>query len=54
MNMEKYIIFSWSNYIMGTLEKLNQLPYVHVKNYIQALGGIMYPCDVYGREVKIV
>lgn len=46
MDLDNYAIFSWSHYKTGTLAKLNDMPYDEVKAYIEAAGGVNYPCDV--------
>jgi len=53
LDLNRCMVFSWSNYISGTYEKMNQLNYNQKKSLVQTLGGINYPCDVRMREVTI-
>ena len=46
MQNDRYMIFSWSQYISGLLGKLNTLPYEYVKRYVEQCGGIHYPNDL--------
>jgi len=46
IDLENYAIFSWNNYIKGTLKGLNEKSYNDVKRFIQNKGGISYPCDL--------
>lgn len=46
MEPDLYSIFCWSRYKTGTFAKLHGMHHHEVRNYIQAAGGIQYPCDV--------
>ena len=46
-----YLVFSWSRYFSGILEKLNAAPYELVRQYVIRCGGVRYPCDVLGQEI---
>ena len=46
LDLDNYAIFAWSRYIRGTLEKLNNMCYDDVRQFILDRGGIMYPNDV--------
>jgi hypothetical protein len=48
MDYNKCLIFSWSKYTKGTLDRLNNSPYLEVVNFVSQRGGIQYPCDVRG------
>jgi len=43
---DKYLIFSWGSYRKGTLDKLNNMEYNSVKQFVETNGGIHYPCNV--------
>ncbi len=46
---DDYMIFCWSRYIKGTLEKLDKMTYEEVKNYIVECG--LFGCnDVFDKE----
>ncbi len=51
INIDKYLIFSWSNYHSGVLEKLNAMPYLGVAQYVMESGGLGYPCNVGGKKI---
>jgi len=44
----RYLIFAWSRYYSGVLEKLNNWPYEKVVEYV---NKISYPCDVAGTRI---
>ena len=46
MDFNRYMIFSWSKYINGTLARLNGGSYEDALAYVKQAGGITYPCDV--------
>lgn len=43
---DRCMIFSWNYYRTGTINKLNNMPYEEVKNFVLERGGISYPNDV--------
>uniref|UniRef100_A0A6H1Z9G2 Glycosyltransferase n=1 Tax=viral metagenome TaxID=1070528 RepID=A0A6H1Z9G2_9ZZZZ len=46
-----YMMFSWHDYYLGTIGKLNELPYPEVHDYImKECGGINGACDVCQHE----
>lgn len=45
MNLHKGAIFSWKTYNKYTIQRLNEMPYEYVKQWILHRGGIVYPCD---------
>jgi hypothetical protein len=51
MDINDHLVFSWSAYISGILEKLNNMPYKDVLAYVLKCGGISFPCDVSGRSI---
>lgn len=51
MDPNNYLIFSWSKYHKGTLQKLNAQDYVAAREYVKMCGGINYPCDVRGIQL---
>ena len=48
MQTEEILIFCWSRYRLGTLERLNGQTFDEVAHYVRKCGGINYPCDVFG------
>lgn len=46
IELNKYAIFSWSNYRKGVLQDLNNREYNEVRDFINSRGGIQYPNDV--------
>lgn len=48
MQMDRYMIFSWSSYRKGLLAKLQGIPYSSVRKFVEDRGGISYPNDVQG------
>ena len=52
MELDKYLIVSWSQYYKGTLERLNVWPYEKVKEYILTGCGGIHGCnDVVGQPI---
>jgi hypothetical protein len=51
LNFNRYAVFSWKQYYAGTMQKLNEMPFREVVNYIALSGGIQYPCDVKGLQL---
>lgn len=47
IELDEYAIFSWGSYDKFILQRLNNIPYKQVKEFIESNGGIQYPCDVF-------
>jgi hypothetical protein len=47
IQLDRYAIFSFSNYQRGVLSKLNDMTYDEVKRWIEEKNGIQYPVDVW-------
>ena len=50
-DINKHLIFSWSSYHTGVLEKLNSMSYLEVAKYVMESGGIGFPCDCAGKKI---
>ncbi len=46
MDIDNYAIFSGSSYKKGTIQKLNEMSYNDVRQFLIDRGGIQYPCDL--------
>lgn len=46
VELHKGAIFSWKTYDKYTIQRLNEMPYEYVKQWILHRGGIQYPVDV--------
>lgn len=46
VDYNRCLIFSWSRYTQGTINQLNNSPYISVVHFVSSHGGINYPCDV--------
>lgn len=46
VELHKGAIFSWATYDKYTIQRLNEMPYEYVKQWILHRGGIQYPVDV--------
>jgi hypothetical protein len=45
---DRTLMFCWSSYRAGLLERLNGMQFEGVLDYVKNSGGICYPCDVLG------
>ena len=43
---DRLLMFCWSAYHRGVMEKLNGMSFDDVKAYVDRCSGISYPCDV--------
>ncbi len=48
IELDNFMVFSWSAYDKYILNRLNSLPYDRVKDWVLSKGGIQYPVDVKG------
>lgn len=46
VELHKGAIFSWKTYDKYTIQRLNEMPYEYIKQWILHRGGIQYPVDV--------
>lgn len=46
VELHKGAIFSWKTYDQYTIQRLNEMPYEYIKQWILHRGGIQYPVDV--------
>ena len=43
---DRLLMFCWSAYHRGVMEKLNAMSFDEVRDYVRRCGSINYPCDV--------